>query len=235
MTKLDKNWLTEGLLDFEYKKYVLLAYLNGVKHDFSRQKLFPALTELQEHLAEGLAFRRQKQVIQHYFPKKAVRFDPEALQIRYEELYKDSGEFAALTHILDYALPLFSGTLKEGEDRYEEIRSELQLEPIGVIPLRNDEGYVFIVRGRNPETLIYRYRAALYARAGEREIKTWKIGAVRRGPGSTFENLKIGLIKKYHQLPNPAAYLVESKKEYPLCETLLPLTRQLMVRNIVFT
>ena len=27
MEKLSKDWLTQGLIDFEYKKYVLMAYL----------------------------------------------------------------------------------------------------------------------------------------------------------------------------------------------------------------
>jgi hypothetical protein len=31
MGTLSENWLTEGLIDFEYKKYVLLGYLQKVK------------------------------------------------------------------------------------------------------------------------------------------------------------------------------------------------------------
>jgi hypothetical protein len=41
MEKLKENWLTEGLIDFEYKKYVLLAYLKSVKESFSRVELYP--------------------------------------------------------------------------------------------------------------------------------------------------------------------------------------------------
>lgn len=31
MERLDNNWLTQELIDFEYKKYVLLAYFKTVK------------------------------------------------------------------------------------------------------------------------------------------------------------------------------------------------------------
>lgn len=31
MDNLQKDWLTQGLIDFEYKKYVLLAYLNKAR------------------------------------------------------------------------------------------------------------------------------------------------------------------------------------------------------------
>ena len=34
MKKLEKDWLTRGLIDFEYKKYILLSYLQGVQSYF---------------------------------------------------------------------------------------------------------------------------------------------------------------------------------------------------------
>jgi hypothetical protein len=34
MATLHDNWLTEGLLDFEYKKYVLLNYLKHIDQQF---------------------------------------------------------------------------------------------------------------------------------------------------------------------------------------------------------
>ncbi len=41
MESLKDNWLTEGLIDFEYKKYVLLAYMKRVKESFGRVELYP--------------------------------------------------------------------------------------------------------------------------------------------------------------------------------------------------
>ena len=37
MQFLDKNWITENHIDFEYKKYVLLAYLQHVSEHFTEQ------------------------------------------------------------------------------------------------------------------------------------------------------------------------------------------------------
>ena len=39
MKQLNPNWLTEGWVDFEYKKYLLLAYLQKVSIDFDERKL----------------------------------------------------------------------------------------------------------------------------------------------------------------------------------------------------
>ena len=46
MRNLEKDWLTAGLVDFEYKKYVLLAYLQSVKTNFKEQKLYLDLVDL---------------------------------------------------------------------------------------------------------------------------------------------------------------------------------------------
>ena len=37
--KLSPEWFLEGTLDFEYKKYVLLAYLQHVSQEFAEMNL----------------------------------------------------------------------------------------------------------------------------------------------------------------------------------------------------
>ena len=44
MPKLSKDWITEKHIDFEYKKYVLLAYLQEVEKHFEMTSLYPAAT-----------------------------------------------------------------------------------------------------------------------------------------------------------------------------------------------
>ena len=49
ISNLNRDWVTEGNLDVEYKKYLLLAYLQFVQQNFSQKKLYPPLSELIEH------------------------------------------------------------------------------------------------------------------------------------------------------------------------------------------
>jgi hypothetical protein len=49
MEKLSKDWLTQGLIDFEYKKYLLMAYLQTVKSSFGKVELYPFLADLVFH------------------------------------------------------------------------------------------------------------------------------------------------------------------------------------------
>ncbi|PIQ20585.1 MAG: hypothetical protein COW65_14085 [Cytophagales bacterium CG18_big_fil_WC_8_21_14_2_50_42_9] len=43
------NWLTDGLIDFEYKKYQLLAYLKGVQCEFKKKRLYPIFSDVMMH------------------------------------------------------------------------------------------------------------------------------------------------------------------------------------------
>ncbi|MDB5281955.1 MAG: hypothetical protein JWO06_1030, partial [Bacteroidota bacterium] len=60
METLDKNWLTDGLIDFEYKKYLLLSYLQQAGKNFDERKLYPKLSELVEHYKSLQLFKEKK-------------------------------------------------------------------------------------------------------------------------------------------------------------------------------
>ena len=49
MGTLSENWLTEDIMDFEYKKYIVLGYLQNVETHFNEQKLYPDFAELIAH------------------------------------------------------------------------------------------------------------------------------------------------------------------------------------------
>ena len=63
MDQLKENWLTEGLVDFEYKKYLLLAYLKKVKESFTRMELYPFLSDLVFHHRNLMAIKENKAMI----------------------------------------------------------------------------------------------------------------------------------------------------------------------------
>ena len=44
--KLPNDWLTSGLLDAEYKQYILLAWLKRWEREFRDVKIYPALGHL---------------------------------------------------------------------------------------------------------------------------------------------------------------------------------------------
>ncbi|TDB66900.1 hypothetical protein [Arundinibacter roseus] len=232
MTKLSSQWLTDGILDFEYKKYVLLAYLQHVKSDFSNQMLFPHLPQLHEHYQSSLSIRQNQRSLRKSFPKSLTDVDWKRLQLIYKEEYEDSPHLEEINGILEFAIPRFSETLQEGKSRLEEVQSALTIAPVGIIPLRSDEGYLFIHRTKSRELSIFRYQMTLFDAQKERMVQTYPVDSLRKSVHSTYESMKVELTRRFTYMPNPATYLVESPAELPMDETLLPVAKKLMIRYI---
>ena len=56
MKSLDKNWFADGIIDFEYKKYILLDYIQSVRKCFLQNKLYPAFSDLISNYRNLLEF-----------------------------------------------------------------------------------------------------------------------------------------------------------------------------------
>ena len=69
MKHLSPNWITEGWIDFEYKKYLLLDYLQDVNRQFDRKKLYPTLSEIISHFQNLLELKEKKSIVSQSFPK----------------------------------------------------------------------------------------------------------------------------------------------------------------------
>jgi hypothetical protein len=75
MKTLPKNWMTEGLIDFEYKKYQLLAYLKETSIQFKDVKIYPALADLIDHHRTLNELHLGKFEISSLFPKNLESID----------------------------------------------------------------------------------------------------------------------------------------------------------------
>lgn len=77
MGTLSENWLTENLIDFEYKKYVLLGYLQKVKEHFNEQKLYPDFAELIAHYKNLISLKNNATSLESGFKKNIKGIDYE--------------------------------------------------------------------------------------------------------------------------------------------------------------
>ncbi|RAJ99770.1 hypothetical protein LX87_01466 [Larkinella arboricola] len=238
MKKLQKDWLTQGLIDFEYKKFVVLAYLQHVQRHFSDKKFYPDLPELREHYESGLRFQNHKGKLSASFPKDATGINPESLTVRYQPRQEDDELMTEIDSIINFALPQFGQMLTKGQQMVEELEAALTLTPIGMLPLRRNEGYLFLHWTSHAQTHIYYFTVNWPGLAlpgltlsQSQTIRTRYIDSVRKGIGTTYETLKLELIRQRPYLPNPATYMVESKRRLPLEETLLPMAGRLVERQ----
>ncbi len=234
MKKLELNWFTKGLQDFEYKKYILLAYLQHVHKNFEDNKLYPHLAELYKHYQSLQVFLKTKETIYKEFPKKLSSLDFKHFKIEYEKTIHDGALIETITRVVKYALPKLKTELAEGKNRYNAIEAALYFSPVGIVPMYKSEGYLLLKNGKANSINVYQYQIALFENASNkyRGIHTTWVANYPNNLVYTFEGIKKELIKTRAELPNPATYLAETKKYFPQVETLLPIAKRLLVHSI---
>lgn len=234
MATLNNNWLTEKYIDFEYKKYVLLAFLQQVDKDFELQKLYPSLRELVTHYRHLLAIKEKKEELQRNFPQNAKDIDAENMRIIYESIVQDGELIKQIESIIDFSIPQFKRYLAEGKKIYDAIESQLNIFPVGVVPLHAKEGYIFIRDGKNADTQVYEYDITLFEQpeAQYRGIHTQFVKTREMDLGMSYQYIKLELLKEKQEMPNPATYAIESEWVVPLEETLLPIAKRCLLKFV---
>ncbi|MCH7409267.1 hypothetical protein MM239_07675 [Belliella sp. DSM 111904] len=234
MKTLSENWITEGWIDFEYKKYVLLAYLKDVNHDFKNVKLYPPLADLIHHYGRLRQFAENKEQLKAAFPKLITSADMEQLKFNYKPLHIDDETMQQLEEIVQYALPKFKDRIEEGKRIYDFLEGEMSIEPVGICPIYQKEGYMMLSQEKTKDILIYRYQVNLFQNSVDRYkgIMLQFIKNVRLSLVNTFEQIKMNLVKEYKELPNPATYRIHSKFHVPIQESLIPISKRLLLKSV---
>lgn len=234
MDKLKDNWLTDGLIDFEYKKYQLLAYFKNVKESFQRVELYPFLSDMVFHYRNLIMLRENKILLRDSFPKELSTENLKNLVLNYRRIIEDDLVMQEIEAIMEYALPQFKDSLDEGSFIYEYVESKCEISPVGLTSLYLDEGYLFVTQPPEKETNVYRYQATIFNHSTEnlRGIHTEFLLTAERSFSNTYENMKLNLIRQFVTLPNPSVYLVLSKVKFPYVQTLMPVAKRLLVKQI---
>ncbi len=234
MKTLSETWFADGYIDFELKKYTLLAYLSEVNSYFTENKLYPILGDAIFHYNNLIAFRENKKYLQEQFPKKLNRIQLEKLELLYEQIIEDDELMQELEMIIQYSTGKMKAAIAEGTEIYEYVERNLNIFPVGLIPLKNNEGYFFLCDGNSRETRVYQYQLSIFSKhdAKYRAIKTEYVSGWQRNLVNTYEAIKTELLKVKKELPNPAVYCIETDLSYPVNETLLPIAKRTLVRYI---
>jgi len=234
MKTLSETWFADGYIDFELKKYTLLAYLQEVNKCFNANKLYPQLADVIFHYNNLVAFRENKKYLQEQFPKKLNGIQLEKLQLLYEQIIEDDEMMQELEDIINYSTTKMQKAISNGTEIYEFVENKLTIFPVGLIPLDIHEGYFFLSEGRHRSTRVYQYRLSIFEKHDEkyRAIKTEYVDQWEKNMVNTYENIKAELLRHKKDLPNPAVYSIETELTFPVDETLLPVAKRSLVRYI---
>ena len=234
MKTLSETWFADGYIDFEQKKYTLLAYLQEIHQYFNQNMLYPQLADIIFHYNNLVAFRENKKYLQEQFPKKLTGVQIEKLQVLYEQMIGDDELMLQLEEIINYAAEEMKTAISNGTEIYEFVEDKLIIYPVGLVPLDIHEGYFFLSEGNYSNTRVYQYRLSFFEKHDEkyRSIRTEYIDSWARNLVNTYENIKAELIRIKTGLPNPAVYSIETELKFPVDETLLPIAKRSLVRYI---
>ncbi len=236
---LSPDWITQGLIDFEYKKYMLLAYLQYTKKQFDEVKLYPTFSELLFHYNNLLQIKENKQILSESFPKKLSKADFEKLKLTYTSILKDDEMMQEIENVVEFALPKISKSVHEGKQIYDWINENLEIVPVGITPIYFREGYLFL--GMNKSQLnntiqIYRYKVTLFEMADTKEmlrgLHLEHYQTQTKSTFQTYENLKINLIKTNKELPNPATFLMQSSVICSFENSIFPIAKRRLVEYL---
>ncbi|AEW00677.1 hypothetical protein A4D02_12030 [Niastella koreensis] len=234
MKTLSETWFAEGYIDFELKKYTLLAYLQQVNQYFTESKLYPQLSDVIFHYNNLQALKENKKFLQEQFPKKLTGVQIEKLQLLYEQIIEDDEMMLELEDIITFSADKLKTAISSGTEIYEFVEDKLNIFPVGLVPLDTHEGYFFLSEGTYRKTLVYQFRLSFFEKHDEkyRAIRTEYVSEWERNIVNTYENIKAELLRNKKDLPNPAVYSIETELTFPISETLLPVAKRSLVRYI---
>ncbi len=227
--EVSADWILGGTMDFEYKKYRLLAYFQRVEQALMQLRLFPQLPELRLHYSSLRAVRSSKEGLRKQFPRTLEGIQRDWLGLKYAPMQQQQKALDAIDAIIDFSLPRFAHYVTEAEGIFKTVEKGVTVAPIGMVPLYVDEGYLLFHQSTEKRTHVYEYASRIVGSTEPtKAMRTKFVTAFPSRLGATMGAVKAQLIKTRPKLPNPATYVVESELNVPVEQTLLPVATKLL-------
>lgn len=233
METLAKNWLTEGLIDFEYKKYILLAYLKKVHDKFSSTQLYPEFSELIEHFRNLKEIKESENKLNDSFKKPLDSIDTQNLKLNYKSPEEEEW-FQEIKQIIEFSMPLMAKEVMQGKTIFDYVEKNIQREPLGILPINKNEGYFILSTPPEKEVFVYNYELSPISFVNQKAMsfKTNYVSSYTISLSMPIDKVKQDLIYQNPYLPNPAVYIFQSSIPLPTKETFLPVVKRLLFSQL---
>ena len=119
---------------------------------------------------------------------------------------------------------------------FEFVHQNLTLDPVGIMPLYQDEGYVFVPNHGANIVHVLKYELSLYSADTEKYRAMRTIEIETYVPSSIFEtpeDLKLALVEQHKDMPNPATFLMDTELDFPFDTTILPVAKRKLMRHLI--
>lgn len=234
-SSLNIDLFTYGHEDFESSQYRVLAALKEISTDFQDNKIYPHLSHLIELHSTLTDILKRLRDLRDEFPKRIKKIDFVNKKIEHEVVFVDGADLSKIEDLIDWALPLIKEKIEEGKAIYEFVDEEIKLEKVGIIPDYTDEGYFFVPDNEGAQLLLFQYELTVFESSKDnyRSLKTAFLKALKQGMIRLSPNaIKLDLINENKELPNPATYAFDTDLYFPFQETIFPITKRKLMRQL---
>lgn len=238
MFKLSQNWITEGLMDVEYKQYLLLAYLRDVHQVFENKILYPPFTELIEHHRYLKKIKQNIEQIKER-DKELKGIDWENKQLVYSHVdTNDDVQSDVIEEIIDFSIPKIEEEIQYGKKIFDEIEQKLKYASVGLIPLKKDVGYFFVQDYPTSDFFVYKYElSGIYLQGEEgnvpyKTLKTEYIATYTLSLTQSLTSIKQDIIRQIPDIPNPAVYSFFPNQVASMEYAILPIVKRTLIKIV---
>jgi hypothetical protein len=233
MATLSENWLTEDLMDFEYKKYMVLAYLQDVKKHFKEQKLYPDFAELISHYQNLITLKNNTTNLENNFKKTLNGIDFTNFKLQYKSVIDDES-LNELKQIIDFTEPLFKNELGIGKNIFDFAEQHILSDHIGILPIYKTEGYFILFPFQSQQVIVYNYSFSKVKLLQQDVygLNTQYFSTYTLSLSNHLDKLKLDIIHSNPELPNPPVYVFKANTKLPNDETFLPIAKRMLYKKL---
>ena len=235
MEKLNLESILAGSGDTELNQYCILQALKERREQFSRNRLYPWLGELVQLAGDLQDLRQRRDGMVQQMPQRLREVDIENMQLVYEPVGSETPEFSKVMDLVAWVLPRVEQVVEEGIRIYEFVDQHVSIDEVGIVPAYRQEGYWFVPDLKAGFVHLLRYEVSIFSASKERyrSLKTTLLGLIQEGAvRRSSESLKLELIRRFRDLPNPATYRCEVDIDFPFAETLLPVAKRKLMAHL---
>ncbi|MCB0765201.1 MAG: hypothetical protein KDB84_10880, partial [Flavobacteriales bacterium] len=164
-------------------------------------------------------------------PGELYGFDPstgEAIHTPPEE----PPVIGVIDEVIEFAVPGLQQLVSKGTELHHELRGHVHVTPVGVQPLHATEGWLLVRMGDRARAYSYSLPLVRMDVGTSAAIRTRFVSSYSLGISFTYEHIKSDLIERYRHLPTPATFAVESDRDLPHMETVMPIARSIVSQRI---
>jgi hypothetical protein len=235
MHKLSLDAFFSGSNDLETRQYHILEGLKGYHGEFTHNRLYPSLAELVDLHAALVDVMNGMSDIRGHLPHELKEVDLEEGKLVYEPSGISDDDLMQAAELVTWALPKIKQAIEEGVDIYHFVDDHITIEQVGILPMYREEGYWFVPEHKAALLHVLRYELSLFTSANERyrSLKTTNVGEiVQTHVQQAPESIKLHLIERFRDLPNPATFLCETDLDFPYTETILPVAKRKLMAQV---